>query len=70
MGRKLSTFYSDRDKGYCEVHVDLKNEMFYIKYFDDNNRQFFVEDFPNKSLQYVNDAAENWACGIKKLEEM
>ena len=70
MGRKLSTFYSDRDRGYCEVHVDLKNEMFYIKYFDDNNRQFFVEDFPNKSLQYVNDAAENWALGIKKIEDI
>lgn len=70
MGRKLSTFYSDRDRGYCEVHVDLKNEMFYIKYFDDNNRQFFVEDFPNKSLHYVNDAAENWALGIKKIEDI
>jgi hypothetical protein len=31
--------------------------------------KFFVEDFPDKSMRYVEDAAENWALGIKKLEE-
>ena len=44
--------------------------MFYIKYFDNNKKQFYTEDFPNKSLRYVEDAAENWVLGIKKLEDV
>jgi hypothetical protein len=67
MGKKLSTYRSDEGKGYAEVHVDMKNESFYIKYFDSNNKRFFTEDFEGKSLRYVEDAAENWALGIKQL---
>ena len=70
MGRKISTYYSDVGKGYCEVHMNFKDEMAYIKYFDNNDKQFFVEDFPNQSLHYVKDAAENWCLGIKKLEDI
>ena len=69
MGKKLSTYRSDEGKGYAEVHVDMKNESFYIKYFDSNNKRFFTEDFEGKSLRYVEDAAENWALGIKHLDE-
>ena len=68
MGKKLSIHYSEQGKGHCELHVDMKQEMFYIKYYDNNSKQFYVEDFPNKSLRYVEDAAENWTLGIKKLE--
>lgn len=68
MGKHLSTYYSDHDEGYCEVHIDFKEEKFYIKYFDNNGKRFFTEDFPGKSMRYVEDAAENWALGIKKLE--
>lgn len=68
MGKKLQTHHSEKGKGKCEIHVDLKQEMFYIKYYDNNNKQFFVEDFPNKALGYVEDAAENWCYGLKKLE--
>jgi hypothetical protein len=69
MGKKLSTYYAEKGKGWCEIHLDSKNESLYIKYFDDEGRKFFVEDFPDKSMRYVEDAAENWALGIKKLEE-
>ena len=69
MGKKLSTYWSEAGKGYAEVHVDMKHEMFYIKYFDNNNKRFFTEDFEGKSLRYVEDAAENWALGIKHLDE-
>jgi len=48
--------------------MDFKEEMAYIEYFDDNGKQFFSEDFPGKSMRYVEDAAENWALGIKKLD--
>lgn len=67
MGRKLSTYESEAGKGYCEVHMDFKEELAYIKYFDSNGKMFYTEEFPNKSIHYVNDAAENWASGIKKL---
>tara|TARA_R110000796_G_scaffold22986_6_gene66140 strand:+ start:515 stop:769 length:255 start_codon:yes stop_codon:yes gene_type:complete len=66
--RKISTYPSDLGKGYAEVWMDFKEEVAFIKYFDDNNNKFFEEDFPNKAISYVEDAAENWALGIKKLE--
>ena len=70
MSKKISTYYSDHDKGYCEIHVNYKEELFYIEYFDNNGKMFFTEDFPNKTHRYVEDAAENWALGIKKLEDI
>ena len=69
MGRKLNTYHAESGKGKCEVHFDYKEERAYIKYFDNNNKMFFREDFPDKSLGYVEDAAENWSLGIKKLEK-
>lgn len=68
MGKKIKTIYSDNDKGWCEIHIDTKDELLYIKYFNEEGRRLVVEEFPNKSMQYVEDAAENWALGIKKLE--
>lgn len=70
MGKHISTYYADDNRGHCELHVDYKEEMFYLKYFDDNGKQFFTEEFPNKSMRYVEDAAENWALGIKKLDTL
>lgn len=67
MGKKLSTYYADDNRGHCEIHVDFKEELFYIKYFDDTGKLFFTEDFVGRSMRYVEDAAENWALGIKKL---
>ena len=49
MGKKLSTHYSEKGKGKCEIHVDMKQEMFYIKYYDNNDRRFFTEDFESKN---------------------
>ena len=66
--RKISTYYSDHGEGYAEVWMYFKEELAFIKYFDDNDSKFFEEDFPNKAIRYVEDAAENWALGIKKLE--
>lgn len=68
MGRKVLTYTTEKH-GYCEIHVDSKNEMFYIKYFDNTGRQFYTEDFPNKSLREVEEIAENWCLGSKNLIE-
>jgi len=69
MAKKISTYWANDGRGRCEVCVDFKEEIIYIEYFDDKDHLFYTEDFPNKSLRYVEDAAENWALGIKKLEE-
>jgi len=67
MGKKLSTYYSDNGDDYCEIHFDYKEEYAYIKYFDDNGIKYFEESFINKSLNYVESAAENWSQGHKVL---
>ena len=69
MGREITTHYADDNKGKAVVCMDFKEEIAYIKYYDENDQFFFKEEFPNKSIRYVEDAAENWALGIKKLEE-
>jgi hypothetical protein len=69
MIRKIATYHAEDNKGRCDVMLDLKDEMFFIEYYDNNGKMFFTEEFPNKSIHYVQDAAENWSVGIKKLEE-
>ena len=68
MGKKISTYYPNVGKGWAEIHLDSKDESLYIKYFNEVGFVFHREEFPNKSMRYVEDAAENWALGIKKLE--
>ena len=68
MGKKLSTFYKDDMSEYCEIHIDHKEELFYIKYYQkDAAKWFHTEEFNGKSLRYVEDAAENWALGYKEI---
>ena len=67
MSRIISTYRTSDETGYCEVHFDFKDEIAYIKYFTESGKQFYLEEFPNKSIHYVNDAAENWVNGIKSL---
>ena len=81
MGKKLSTYKSDENKGYAEVHVDMKQESFYIKYFDNNGKRFFTEDFEGKSLRFMRTLMKqcpsdhtttaflkSFRLGIKKLD--
>lgn len=69
MGKKLHTYYHDNGEEYCEVHIDFKEELLYIKYFKTEAAKWFhKEEFVGKSLRYVEDAAENWALGIKKID--
>lgn len=61
----LSTYFAEKGKGRAEVMHG--KDYFYIDYYDSNGVHFFKEEFPGKSLQYVEDAAENWTLGIKEL---
>ena len=64
----ISTYYADDGNGYAEVHKNLEENLGFIRYFDDRGLAFYLEEYPGKSMRYVEDAAENWALGIKKLE--
>ena len=70
MGKKLSTHYPKEGKGWCEIHLDGKEEMLYINYYNEGGIRIKREDYPDKSMHYVSDAAENWCLGIKKLEDL
>lgn len=67
----LDTYYAGKDgeNGKVEICINYKDEIFYLQYYDNVGHKFFTEEFPNKSLRYVEDAAENWCLGIKKLDE-
>lgn len=65
--RVIGEYYTQDSSGFCRVMYNSIEELFFIEYFDENNKRFYLEDFPNKSLHYVEDAAENWCLGIKKL---
>jgi hypothetical protein len=69
MGKHLSTFYKDDKSEYCEIHIDFKEELLYIKYYKkDAHKWFHMEEFPGKAHRYVEDVAENWALGLKKID--
>ena len=68
MGRKLSTVMSTTSRDYCEVHFDYKEEYAYLRYFTEQGVKYFEESFHGKTLRYVEEAAENWSIGIKKLQ--
>lgn len=67
MSRIIDIYKTADDKGFCKINFSSKEETFYITYYDNHGKLFFTEDFPNKSLKYVRDAASNWVDGIKKL---
>jgi hypothetical protein len=60
-------WHRDDGKGWCQLFLNSKEEFFYIKYYNEVDKFIQDEEFPNKSLRYVEDAAENWCLGIKKL---
>ena len=70
MAKHLSTYYHDNKKEYCELYVDLKEEMMYIEYYKNDSPGYFHKEYhPNKSVNWCESAAENWALGIKTIEE-
>ncbi len=60
----LSTYYSDIHGKYA--NVVRENNSYSIEFFEHNAKIAHVNY--NNSLQYVEDAAENWALGILKKD--
>lgn len=64
----ISTYFKEEGdfKARAEV-VRVEQGVYKINYYDVNGEFFHEEYFPGKSIYYVEDAAENWALGIKVL---
>lgn len=64
----ISTYFKeDTAAGRAEVLKNEEGGYYYVDYYDAGGNKFFTEAFPNKSVQYVENAAENWVMGIKVL---
>ena len=70
MGNKTAVTYFEEgpDQGYCFVSYNDDKSVWQIEYFDKDENKYHTEEFPGKSQHYVEDAGENWALGIKKLD--
>jgi hypothetical protein len=62
----ISEYYKPND-GSAQVRQNPKTKEYFIIYFAEDGQIFDSEKFPDKSLRYVEDAAENYALGIKIL---
>ena len=70
--QKLISEYYHPDGGVAKIYrvmtaMDGDHSFFSITFKDSNGVRIATEDFPYKSLHYVQDAAENWTLGIKQL---
>lgn len=63
---KITEYYSDNRTRRVEV-VLLRPENIPRLFFFENEEIVDIEDFNSNTLQYAEDAAENWCLGIKKL---
>lgn len=61
----ISTFFAENNAGRAEVKQYV--DSYFIEYYDGSGEYLSTETFSNKSIFYVEDAAENWALGIKQL---
>jgi hypothetical protein len=68
MDKLMSVYFSEADHNKrCEIILDTKDERYTLKYYDGD--KFIGEEYiPDHSLSYLEDAAENWALGIKVVD--
>lgn len=63
----ISSYFKEESDGKMRADVLMNEGVYQIRYYGLDGTCFKSEDFPGKSLYYVEDAAENWALGIKTL---
>jgi hypothetical protein len=69
---KLVSEYYKEDGGVAKIYrvitqMDGDHSFYSITFKDSNGNRLAREDYPFKSLHYVEDAAENWTLGIKEI---
>jgi hypothetical protein len=70
--QKLISEYYKEDGSVAKIYrviteMDGDHSYFSITFKDEHGKRIATEDYPFKSLHYVEDAAENWTLGIKEL---
>lgn len=66
MKTSISTYFHEEAPNMLRAEV-FKDDKGYGIHFMKGDTVFNEQRFPGKSVNYVEDAAENWALGIKKL---
>lgn len=71
MNRTISTYYAGENGslGHVKVHINLKEDMYYLTYHTVEGKQYGQEDLPGKTLSQAEMVAEDWALGKKLLLE-
>ena len=72
INKKLMSEYYKEDGSVAKIYqvvsaMDGEHSFFSITFKDSQGNKIAVEDYPFKSIHYVQDAAENWTLGIKQL---
>jgi uncharacterized protein YutD len=64
----IKTFFKEQnDKARAEIWHDA-DRVYHIDYFDYGGNKFKTEHFPNNSIHFVENAAENWVRGLRILQ--
>ena len=63
----LSEFYDRESNKKAVVGLMIEPQVYYVDFYQDNNI-IETRTFPGKSFYYVEDAAENYICGILNIE--
>lgn len=66
MIKEISEYHSKDGTSKAEVVYNVL-EGFFSVYFYEGGKLAGFEDYFGKDISYVEDAAENWVLGIKKL---
>ena len=63
----VQTFFKEEEGGRAQAEIHDTAQGWLIKYYDTRGSLIREELHAGKSLQWAEDAAENWALGIKVL---
>ena len=63
----IQTFFKEEESGRAKAEIHEIDDGYVIKYYDPRGELVKEEPQPSKYLQFAEDAAENWALGIRVL---
>tara|TARA_R110002074_G_scaffold85854_4_gene189820 strand:- start:346 stop:564 length:219 start_codon:yes stop_codon:yes gene_type:complete len=61
--------YLEYQVGNKTARVMKRNDQFEVDFFD-NNKQMGTINYADKSLHFVEDAAENWVTGVMSTDTL
>jgi len=61
----ISRHETEDEKGFADVVFNPKEDVYEIKFYDNQNRQYYKE--LRKDLVAAQKFADNWALGIEKF---